>query len=368
MTKSLGVEFFTVDLPNPVFLESNETNFQNWARQSRRQFFREIADRHHAVICLGHHLDDVAETVLARLCRGTAPHNLAGMRRFDAPFWRPLLHLRKSHLAELAASEGWAFGADVTNSDQHYERNFLRAAILPQLESMRPGASEKIAKIAEEMAEISRYARSTLPIESDDRLQASMPMEFFVHLPAAMQRDGLAALRARCLPTTAQWSRAYLKELLAELERIYENNLNSLLPVRGGGCFSVEGGKLLFLVHTPSSKINRAIQHWRSRMRRDQKFAIGPNANCTIYRAGFKQPYRLESTSDNRVQIFSLEPVSPSEASQLSGKQLGISEKNKRKGPDLGFHKVLVDGKLSCLSGGTGLLESEDTDEAEVAT
>ena len=58
----------------------SSSNFQNIARQTRYNFFQEVALDHNAPwIVTAHHLDDQAETVLLKLFGGSTIKGLAGM-------------------------------------------------------------------------------------------------------------------------------------------------------------------------------------------------------------------------------------------------------------------------------------------------
>lgn len=111
--------------------ESQETA----ARRVRRQFLEATAkDRGAAAVALGHTLDDQAETVLFRLGRGTGLLGLGGMRRWTAPFWRPLLGVRRTDLRQLLHDTGQSWREDETNSSLEPARNRIRLRLLPEVE------------------------------------------------------------------------------------------------------------------------------------------------------------------------------------------------------------------------------------------
>lgn len=77
-----------------------------------------------------HHADDQAETVLMRLCRGSGPGGLAGMRT-DTPrgavvLMRPFLAVPRARIMATLAVLGLASLADPSNSDPRFERVRLR--------------------------------------------------------------------------------------------------------------------------------------------------------------------------------------------------------------------------------------------------
>jgi len=104
-----------------------------------------------------HHGDDQAETFLLQAVRGAGLKGLAGMPvlRFFGVGWhlRPLLQVRRAHLREFAAAAGIAAVADPMNDDPRFDRNYLRAALWPQIESRWPGAAQALTRAAAHVAE-----------------------------------------------------------------------------------------------------------------------------------------------------------------------------------------------------------------------
>jgi tRNA(Ile)-lysidine synthase len=80
----------------------------------------------------GHTADDLAETVLLRILRGTGPGGLAAMSARN----HPLLDLRRSETVELCDRLGLRPRRDPMNDDPRFTRNRVRAEVLPLLEDV----------------------------------------------------------------------------------------------------------------------------------------------------------------------------------------------------------------------------------------
>ena len=86
-------------------------------------------------LATAHHADDQAETLLARLNRGSGVAGLAGVRARGVvpgtrmPLLRPLLGWRRSDLAEVVERAGIAPVQDPSNSDHRFDRARLRKAL-----------------------------------------------------------------------------------------------------------------------------------------------------------------------------------------------------------------------------------------------
>ncbi len=124
------------------------------ARRERLDFFAKMTERLKLdAIATGHHADDVAETLLMRLARGSGADGLAGLKRIShvngITFIRPLLDLRDRDLKDFLTRRDLAWREDATNRDTSILRNRVRHVILPFLrENLDARITEHIAKTA----------------------------------------------------------------------------------------------------------------------------------------------------------------------------------------------------------------------------
>ncbi len=107
-------------------------------------------------IATAHHADDVAETVLFNISRGSGTAGAAGIR--DAVIngvniIRPLLSCSRVEIDEYVRANGVPFVDDDTNFSTDYTRNAIRLTVLPQLEKAVSGASENICRFSRLAAE-----------------------------------------------------------------------------------------------------------------------------------------------------------------------------------------------------------------------
>ncbi|WP_147674782.1 tRNA lysidine(34) synthetase TilS, partial [Vulcaniibacterium tengchongense] len=104
------------------------------------------------VLVLAHHRADQAETFLLRALRASGPDGLAAMRpwrRYGAGWlWRPLLGCGRDALLAHARAHGLGWIDDPGNADPAFDRNFLRARVLPLLRERWPHADAALARAA----------------------------------------------------------------------------------------------------------------------------------------------------------------------------------------------------------------------------
>ncbi len=109
-------------------------------RAERLRFFEKAMGQLGVTVLLqGHQADDVAETLLMRLARGSGTAGLSAPRPLrDLPdgrvFLRPLLTVSRQEIRESLAAAGGAWCEDVSNNSALYFRNRVRSQVLPKLE------------------------------------------------------------------------------------------------------------------------------------------------------------------------------------------------------------------------------------------
>lgn len=130
--------------PDPSSGESLEAV----AREARRAIFEDWAQKHEGVVMTAHHAEDLAETLLWRLCTGTASTQGGGIAVRTQTLLRPLLKIRKAALQAYLEEVGESHRIDITNQDSRFLRNRLRQEVFPALERIFPRAIERLSEQA----------------------------------------------------------------------------------------------------------------------------------------------------------------------------------------------------------------------------
>lgn len=147
--------------------------------EARKQRYAALANacRDGDTVVTAHHADDQAETVLARLARGSGPTALQGiLARVTWPrgsLCRPLLQVPRSALLAYAIAHDLHWLDDPMNADPDLERGFLRRSVLPQLAGRWPDfavATSRSAALLQDalMADLSRTRMDLAMIQTPD--------------------------------------------------------------------------------------------------------------------------------------------------------------------------------------------------------
>lgn len=139
----------------PIAIADSGRNLEQQARDARYRAFDGIVPAG-ACLALAHHQNDVAETLLLRLMRGSGTEALGNMRDIRPhghySIWRPLLHCSRSELEQYAAAHQLTWIDDSSNADERFDRNFIRHRILPALAERFPEAAQRLAHSASLMS------------------------------------------------------------------------------------------------------------------------------------------------------------------------------------------------------------------------
>ncbi|HKI60973.1 MAG TPA: tRNA lysidine(34) synthetase TilS [Mariprofundaceae bacterium] len=110
---------------------SSSSNLEATSRHARYAQFAVWAEEYGLdCLCLGHQMDDQAETVCMRLLQGAGPGGCRGISRErqlgSLHIVRPLLHVPGQELRQALEDIGVAWLEDPTNQDSRFRRNFVR--------------------------------------------------------------------------------------------------------------------------------------------------------------------------------------------------------------------------------------------------
>ena len=133
--------------------DKKDGSTQMQCRDHRYQFFEQVMEKNGlSATLLAHHSDDQVETVLLNIFKGTGINGLVGMPEKREQYLRPFMQFSREEIASYAKVNGVPCREDVSNSEDKYERNFIRNQVLPAIRSRFPEAPHAILKTASNLS------------------------------------------------------------------------------------------------------------------------------------------------------------------------------------------------------------------------
>lgn len=233
---------------------SSGAGIEEAARKARYAALEALVGKGDLVL-MAHHGDDQAETVLFRMLRGSGVAGLAGMPASrelgTATLVRPLLGFERAELERWARGAGLSWVDDPSNTDQRFDRNFLRHTVLPLLRDRWPGLNRRLRHTAESCGESEALNRKLAALQwqaiggDRDRL----PVDGLKTLPLAEQKNLVrwwARERGFHAPTPGDWQQVIRDLLFAAEDREPEFRSDgfSLRRFQGDLCLVPDRGPL----------------------------------------------------------------------------------------------------------------------------
>lgn len=135
-----------------IKLDCDKNSFSEaLGHEMRYRYFDDIVKKYHAkYLFTAHHGDDLIETVLMRLVRGSSLIGYAGFNmvaeRRGYKIIRPLVKLTKEEILNYLQDHNVKYVIDKSNNDDIYTRNRYRKYILPKLKEEEPAVHLKFVK------------------------------------------------------------------------------------------------------------------------------------------------------------------------------------------------------------------------------
>ncbi|UJX24495.1 tRNA lysidine(34) synthetase TilS [Pseudoalteromonas sp. CF6-2] len=243
LCEELDVAFKAVHVE---IVERSRTSLEAQAREARYQALDEncLAG---SVLLLGQHLNDQLETFLLRLKRGSGLQGLASMQQqrllaSERVCFRPLINITREQIEQFADEFAITHITDDSNSDERFDRNFLRHQVMPLLtmrfQGFEKSAARSIRLLQKQQSLLDEYTQSDL--EQCQNLRGGLSCESVAKFSEARQANLVRA-----------WLNQFTHQLPSEnqLHQIIEQGLTAKADAQLKICLQ-------------SGDVRRHQQHW----------------------------------------------------------------------------------------------------------
>lgn len=172
LAQTFQVPFYTTRFQTKKYADDNGISTQMAARDLRYDWFEKIRAQHqYDFILTAHHQDDVLETILLNLTRGTGLAGLHGILPKNGIIVRPLLFATRKEIDAFLTKKQLTWREDSSNTSVDYVRNRLRHDVIPVLRDINPQVAAAAFQMAERIQEVEKIVNQS--IETTTRLFVS---------------------------------------------------------------------------------------------------------------------------------------------------------------------------------------------------
>ena len=238
--------------------ERGVSSFEQAARDLRYEFLGKVARKVGArFVAVAHTADDLAETVLLHIARGSGMHGLRGMTEI-APWpypgndptpqlWRPLLGLRRADTIAYCTERRIGYRDDTTNYMEDFARNRVRLNLMPALaEQLNPRVVHALGRLARTAATQLDFMETC----ADEHWPAVAPEAVNANGMLRLRRDKLADLHHALQSLVLR--RAWIS-VTGDSKRLTEGHLQHMARIAGGKA----SGKMVTLPGDYTARTNR---------------------------------------------------------------------------------------------------------------
>ncbi len=217
-----GLEFYSERVDVKKIAKQQKMTEEEAGRYIRYQIMMHVCmERGYQKIAVAHHQDDLAETVLFQLFRGSGPRGLSGIRAKRDYIIRPILFASREEIDSYIECNHLMYYEDGTNDSEKYTRNKIRRQVFPFAErEINKRAKEHVAKAAQKIALQNAYIekqgkRAYMVVVHVDRGEYYYSCEEFELLDIVIQIEVIHLILANFRGSLKDLTEAHYKKIIS---------------------------------------------------------------------------------------------------------------------------------------------------------
>lgn len=151
--KNIPLKTFEIDIKK--LAKEAKMGVEEFARQKRYKIFETLSNG--GKIATAHNLDDVAETLIFNITRGTGLKGLCSIPAKRGNIIRPLIETPREKIEEFLKQKNQSFVTDSTNLENDYSRNKIRHLVIPVLKEINPMFLQSVLRLKETSEDYTEY-------------------------------------------------------------------------------------------------------------------------------------------------------------------------------------------------------------------
>lgn len=153
LAEELEVNIHLKKFDTRAFIKESGISTQMAARALRYEWFAALAEQKgYDAVLTAHHQNDIIETILLNLVRGTGIAGLHGIKVKSGNLIRPLLFATKEEILKYAKEHQLKWREDSSNESTKYQRNLVRLEVIPLLKKINPNLEQTLQQSIEKIS------------------------------------------------------------------------------------------------------------------------------------------------------------------------------------------------------------------------
>lgn len=151
------IPFFSICFNTEEYANQNSLSIQMAARELRYNWFEKIRkENNYNCIAIAHNKEDVVETFLLNLSRGTGIKGLTGIKNKNGNIIRPLMFACREEIIKYGIDHKISYREDSSNASVKYKRNKIRHRLIPLFKELNPDFINTIIANIDRLADSNR--------------------------------------------------------------------------------------------------------------------------------------------------------------------------------------------------------------------
>ncbi|AFG34539.1 tRNA lysidine(34) synthetase TilS [Fervidobacterium pennivorans subsp. shakshaketiis] len=195
-SERMGFTFYTDSADVRSYSRQNKMSIEEAARNLRYRFLEQVMKEHHyELTATAHNANDLLETMIMRFTKGTGPFGLAGLKIISNNYFRPMLFFTRQEIELYAKNRNLDYVVDMSNYDEHYQRNYIRHSIVPLLKKINHKLENAAISLALSIWEMDEYVERV--IEKTEKYILDNRLIFKLHSDPFLQIEQLRRFSLR---------------------------------------------------------------------------------------------------------------------------------------------------------------------------
>lgn len=160
LCEKMNIPFYCERISVPEISKERKCSYETAGRDERYRILNSLAEKLNAKIAVAHNRDDLSETVIFNIIRGSSADGASSLKPVRGNIYRPLLSVSRSEIEDYLKNKGIDYVEDSTNKDETYTRNKIRHSVLVEMKKINPQAHKHIALFSEALGDDNEFINS----------------------------------------------------------------------------------------------------------------------------------------------------------------------------------------------------------------